>query len=72
MTKRERHIWLCADDYGISPAVNAGIRELILRYGTPAERLGSGPAFRLRRAEPAGPAVNRTKGRRQASETVGQ
>ncbi len=24
-----RHIWLCADDYGISPAVNAGIRELI-------------------------------------------
>jgi predicted glycoside hydrolase/deacetylase ChbG (UPF0249 family) len=26
-----RHIWLCADDYGISPAVDAGIRELILR-----------------------------------------
>jgi predicted glycoside hydrolase/deacetylase ChbG (UPF0249 family) len=26
-----RRIWLCADDYGISPAVNAGIRELILR-----------------------------------------
>lgn len=25
------------------------IRELILRYGTPAERLGAGPAFRLRR-----------------------
>jgi len=24
------------------------IRELILRYGTPAERLGSGPAFRIR------------------------
>jgi deazaflavin-dependent oxidoreductase (nitroreductase family) len=24
------------------------VRELILRYGTPAERLGSGPAFRLR------------------------
>ena len=24
-----RHIWLCADDYGISPAVNAGIRDLI-------------------------------------------
>lgn len=39
------------------------IRELILRYGTPAERLGSGPAFRLRPLrrstasppEPAGP-----------------
>jgi chitin disaccharide deacetylase len=24
-----RHIWLCADDYGISPAVNAAIRDLI-------------------------------------------
>jgi len=24
------------------------VRELILKYGTPAERLGSGPAFRLR------------------------
>jgi len=28
------------------------IRELILRYGTPSERLGRGPSFRLR---PAGP-----------------
>ena len=26
-----RHIWLCADDYGISRSVNAGIRELIVR-----------------------------------------
>jgi len=26
-----RRIWLCADDYGISPGVNAGIRELISR-----------------------------------------
>ena len=26
-----RQIWLCADDYGISRGVNAGIRELILR-----------------------------------------
>jgi deazaflavin-dependent oxidoreductase (nitroreductase family) len=24
------------------------VRELILKYGTPAERLGAGPAFRLR------------------------
>ena len=24
-----RRIWLCADDYGISPGVNQGIRELI-------------------------------------------
>ncbi len=28
------------------------IRDLILRYGTPAERLGSGPAFRIRPIEP--------------------
>jgi predicted glycoside hydrolase/deacetylase ChbG (UPF0249 family) len=27
----QRRIWLCADDYGISPAVNVGIRELIAR-----------------------------------------
>ncbi len=27
---------------------NRTVRDLILRYGTPAERLGSGPAFRLR------------------------
>jgi hypothetical protein len=27
----QRRIWLCADDYGISPAVNSAIRELILR-----------------------------------------
>ncbi len=26
-----RHIWLCADDYGISPSVNEAIRALILR-----------------------------------------
>jgi deazaflavin-dependent oxidoreductase (nitroreductase family) len=29
----------------------AAVRELILRYGTPAESLGSGPAFELRRAD---------------------
>jgi predicted glycoside hydrolase/deacetylase ChbG (UPF0249 family) len=26
-----RHFWLCADDYGIAPGVNAAIRELIAR-----------------------------------------
>jgi deazaflavin-dependent oxidoreductase (nitroreductase family) len=26
------------------------VRELILRYGTPAERLGRGPVFRVRRS----------------------
>ena len=26
-----RHIWLCADDYGMSPSVNRAIRALIDR-----------------------------------------
>ena len=26
-----RHIWLCADDYGISPGVNQAIRDLAMR-----------------------------------------
>jgi predicted glycoside hydrolase/deacetylase ChbG (UPF0249 family) len=26
-----RHIWLCADDYGIAPGVNAAIRDLVTR-----------------------------------------
>ncbi len=30
------------------PELARAVRELILRYGTPAERLGNGPAFRLR------------------------
>ena len=30
------------------------IRELILRYGTPAESLGHGPSFRLRPTDDAG------------------
>ena len=29
--KKRRNIWLCADDYGISPAVSAAIRDLIAR-----------------------------------------
>ena len=31
MSAALRRIWLCADDYGISPSVNSAIRELILR-----------------------------------------
>src|SRR5689334_21877357 len=31
MRTSPRRIWLCADDYGISPGVNAAIRDLILR-----------------------------------------
>ena len=29
--EKPRHFWLCADDYGIAPGVNAAIRELIAR-----------------------------------------
>jgi predicted glycoside hydrolase/deacetylase ChbG (UPF0249 family) len=30
-TPQPRHIWLCADDYGIAPGVNRAIRDLIAR-----------------------------------------
>jgi deazaflavin-dependent oxidoreductase (nitroreductase family) len=32
------------------PAHAAAVRDLILKYGTPAEGLGAGPSFELRRA----------------------
>jgi deazaflavin-dependent oxidoreductase (nitroreductase family) len=31
----------------------AAVRDLILRYGTPSETLGAGPAFELSRADPS-------------------
>jgi deazaflavin-dependent oxidoreductase (nitroreductase family) len=34
------------------PEQARAVRELILKYGTPAERLGRGPAFRLRPVAP--------------------
>lgn len=34
------------------PEAARAVAALILRYGTPAERLGRGPAFRLRRTAP--------------------
>jgi hypothetical protein len=34
------------------PDFHRAIRELILKYGTPSERLGHGPAFRLMRESP--------------------
>jgi deazaflavin-dependent oxidoreductase (nitroreductase family) len=33
------------------PEAHRAVRELILRYGTPAEKLGGGPVFRLRPAD---------------------
>jgi hypothetical protein len=39
------------------PDAHRAVRELILRYGTPAERLGNGPVFRLRRATGPGPRI---------------
>jgi deazaflavin-dependent oxidoreductase (nitroreductase family) len=41
------------------PEREAAITALILKYGTPAERLGTGPAFRLARTEPVARAVGR-------------
>lgn len=38
-------------------AFSAAITALILRYGTPAERLGRGPAFRLHPEAPRDPEV---------------
>jgi len=37
------------------PDLAVAVRELILKYGTPSERLGAGPAFRLRPPEDARP-----------------
>lgn len=37
------------------PDAHRAVRDLILRYGTPAERLGTGPVFRLRRVGTGGP-----------------
>ena len=37
------------------PEAGRVVRDLILKYGTPAERLGRGPVFRLRRADPSAP-----------------
>jgi deazaflavin-dependent oxidoreductase (nitroreductase family) len=34
------------------PEASRAVRDLILKYGTPAERLGRGLVFRLRRAVP--------------------
>ncbi len=36
------------------PERSRAIAQLILRYGAPAERLGAGPAFRLRPVVPSG------------------
>ena len=34
------------------PEAHGAVRAMIIRYGTPAERLGHGPVFRLRREAP--------------------
>jgi len=38
-----------------TPQAQRAVRELILKYGTPAERLGRGPAYRLRPAAAPAP-----------------
>lgn len=54
MTAPKRRIWLCADDYGMAPGINRGIRHLILRgrlnatsVMTAAPWLGDGEAAEL-------------------------
>lgn len=47
LTVGERSWDAVAEPLGPADAA-AAVRDLILRYGTPAERLGRGPAFRLR------------------------
>ena len=44
-TRQYEAVELAADER------NQAITQLILKYGTPAERLGRGPAFRLRRRD---------------------
>jgi len=50
MTVADRAWDAVAEPLGPAEAARA-VTELILRYGTPAERLGRGPAFRLRAAK---------------------
>lgn len=40
--------WVASAEPLDETAAGRVVRELILKYGTPAERLGRGPAFRLR------------------------
>jgi hypothetical protein len=64
MTESLRHIVVCADDYGISPAVNAAIRDLIARgrinatsVMVAAPSFSSAEATVLRNAAPARAAI---------------
>ena len=61
MAPAQRRIWLCADDYGISPSVNAAIRELIgcgrlnaTSVMTAAAHLDAGEAAALARLNSGG------------------
>jgi deazaflavin-dependent oxidoreductase (nitroreductase family) len=40
--------WAAMAELVEGPAAGRAVRDLILKYGTPAERLGRGPVFRLR------------------------
>jgi deazaflavin-dependent oxidoreductase (nitroreductase family) len=53
VTIGERSFRVAAEEL-VGAEYAAAVRELILKGGTPAERLGHGPAFRLRRAGEAG------------------
>ena len=52
----EDRTWLARAEVVDDRAAARAIASLILKYGTPAERLGRGPVFRLRPLEPSDPA----------------
>ena len=65
MSQAARRIWLCADDFGISPAVNTGIRDLVVRGRLNAtSALVAAPSFH--RAEAAALDALNAAGRRVA------
>ena len=53
ITLAERSYAAFAEELGETQK-NAAVVQLILKYGTPAERLGTGPAFRIRPVESPG------------------
>lgn len=57
-TWSDRSVEFCAEPLSGERYAEA-IRELILRYGTPSERLGRGPAFRLLPCPDAHPTSSR-------------
>jgi deazaflavin-dependent oxidoreductase (nitroreductase family) len=52
--RRGEETWPAVAEPIDTPEAGRVVRDLILKYGTPAERLGRGPVFRLRRVTGVG------------------